>query len=685
MATPEELARLKGNPQTGGLDLPGVDPITLGSFQPNGPPDPGKQMQPEITLPDQVNGPELNPASPIAPQATVSPSLQVAGDAPSAFPGNPAPTPPTPKVPTPETKPYDPFQYAAANNNVFANQQQSNLDRAATESKGEVAKAEVYQNSVQKSNDELKQQVEAKAKIDAEVAQRDEVRRNQIAELRQMKVDPSRYWNKAGTFSNILSAISVGLGSFASGLTHGATGNPGLTLVNQAIENDMQAQKIDIENSFSAYEKELDLDKSQDYRSAKKLEFMENQRLAHLSLVQAQISEVEAKTRSEAVKFGAQSMNNELQLKINDTNKSLYDTLLAQKLAQQKAQAAAAGAALMHAKERNKSYEALRKQNLDAGMEINEAEAKAWKSTDEMYPQTARTQFASPGQKYEATVQDISSNLIKSNAAFNNKNPKAAEAARKHFINDQVKRGIPEDVAQAQYEQIKGIDSKEKLTAIVQSTVSKAGIADPYANKNPSVSQGTTEAIDPLSGQTVRVDAKNKPLAVRGPDDKVYLLPDASIANEWRKSQGLAENAKTATDTLARIAKEHPGGEIDALAANDKRDALEAVTALTAYYGAKANAGTMGEGDKKLYSQIVADPLKIFTLGDPKVQIQNMKNGIDNSSYATFKGYSGAKVTAPSAPKVEEGKTITPVEEMGGKPATPVEDIKPSTPDVPHF
>ncbi len=683
MATPEELARLKGNPQTGALDLPGVDPITINSFAPGGPPDPGKQTQPIITLPDQMNGPELNPAPLQTATSTVS--------NPSAFPGNPpvqTDVVPQDKPINFDSNPLNPIQKLDEDSKAFAQIAEARRNEGKALSQGKMDEAGIHSQSAQQQELSLgnDRQDMIKARAAAELGEKDIDAR--IAKAEAMSVDPDRYWKKQGTAKNIMAAIAVGLGSFASGLTGGATGNPALTLINAAIEHDIEAQKSDIDNYWRSLKEKKGLVDNDWNRALVMQNYNANAMLAGYKITESQLKTAGAKTDSEVVKAQTERMIAEMQPTMNAYRNQTWSTLAAldaekrkQQMAGQAAMAAQRNAA---ADKRNAMVKDLVTSQIAQGVDPDQAMQAALKQTDALFPQLKGTQFASPGQQYDALADKTQSHYMQIQQGLNDKNPNVKSKTQDLYLKALMGAGIEYEDALKQMKTLQNA-SPAQLAAQARLDLNQDGIVSPY-EASKSTSAGTTEAIDPLSGQTVRVTPKTKELAVRGPDDKVYLMSDSSIANKWRESQGLAENAKTATDTLARIASEHPGGEIDALAANDKRDALEAVTALTAYYGAKANAGTMGEGDKKLYSQIVADPLKIFTLGDPAVQIKSMKQGIDNSSYATFKGYSGAKVTAPApAPKQEEGKTITPVEEMGDKPSTPVEDIKPASPDIPHF
>lgn len=64
------------------------------------------------------------------------------------------------------------------------------------------------------------------------------------------KIDPERFWANKATWQKITGALAIGLGS-----AHASSGgdNPGLSIINQAIQRDVDAQKSEMANAREAY------------------------------------------------------------------------------------------------------------------------------------------------------------------------------------------------------------------------------------------------------------------------------------------------------------------------------------------------------------------------------------------------------------------------------------------------
>lgn len=688
MATPEELARLKGNPQTGAVNMPGVDPITPGSFQPGGPPDPGKQIQPAITLPDQQIGSGFNPAPPQAvPGASpsVQPPLQAATAVPnpSAFPGNPpvqTDVAPQEQPVNFDSTPLNPIQKLDADSKSFAKIAEAKRAEGKALSQGKMDEAAIYSQSAQQQELSLgaDRQDMLKAKAAAELGEKDLSAK--IAKAEAMSVDPDRYWKRKGTANNIMAAIGIGLGSFASGLTGGATGNPALTLINNAIEHDIDAQKSDIDNYWKVIKEQKGLVDNAWNRALVMQNYNANAMLAGYKITESQLKANAAKTDSEVTKAGMERMIAEMQPTMDSYRAQTWSTLAAleaEKRKQQMAgQAAAAAQRNAAADKRNAMVKDLVTSQIAQGVDPDQAMQAALKQTDALFPQLKGTQFASPGQQYDALADKTQSHYMQLQQGLNDKNPAVKSKTQDLYLKALMDAGLPYEDALKQMKTLQNA-SPAQLATQARLDLNQDGIVSPY-EASKSTSTGTTEAIDPLSGQTVRVTPKTKELAVRGPDDKVYLMADSSIANEWRKSEAMASRARSATDTLMDLAKLHPGGDIGDFSPDDLRRFKEAQGLLTSYYGAQGNSGTMGAGDVVRFQQMVADPFKIVTLGDANKQAQSMKDGIDKSRTNTFQGLSGAKgASAPTAPKPATNTSGDPFTGAGGKsdPFTPINPV----------
>jgi len=64
------------------------------------------------------------------------------------------------------------------------------------------------------------------------------------------EIDPDRFWNSKSTFQKILGAISIGMGAVGGALTK-TGGNAALDIINKAIDNDINAQKVNNEQKIS--------------------------------------------------------------------------------------------------------------------------------------------------------------------------------------------------------------------------------------------------------------------------------------------------------------------------------------------------------------------------------------------------------------------------------------------------
>lgn len=108
-------------------------------------------------------------------------------------------------------------------------------DAAAQEyamARAQAATAQAREDAALQSNAERQQELQARqADFDASVKQ-----------LSQMSLDPDRFWASRSTPQKIGGLISIALGGFLQG-AHGGP-NPGLDIINTAIERDLEAQKF---------------------------------------------------------------------------------------------------------------------------------------------------------------------------------------------------------------------------------------------------------------------------------------------------------------------------------------------------------------------------------------------------------------------------------------------------------
>lgn len=668
MASPEELARLKGNPQTGAVNMPGVDPITASSsFQPGGPPDPGKQIRPEITLPDQQIGPGTG-------------NLQIAGEAPAAFPGNPPNPaqaeieahPPEPvEEPTQfNSAPLNPIQQLDADSKAYGRIADTRKAEGKAIAQGKMDEATIHSQSAQEQELRLKTSNAdmAKAKAAADLSIKDI--NAKIANAEKMQIDPDRYWKRKGTASNIMAAIAIGLGSFGSGLTGGATGNPALTLINAAIEHDIDAQKSDIDNYWKVIKEQKGLVDDAWNRELVMQNYNANAMLTGWKIAESKLKAAGAKTDSAVVKAQTDRLIAEMQPAINAESGRIWSTLAAleaeRKKQQMAGQAAVAANRAAVVKERNKAFESLRDQNMKAGMDIKEASAQAWADTDDMYPQIAGTQFASPGQKYQDAVSQAE------------KVAKQAVALGKNMTEDQIITAMLVKDPKLSPDEVRIMAKMAKtgdVDGLTVKTLNHAGISDPYKGAT-STTDTTTKVIDINT-----LPKHKKELAVVDPNTgEVLMFPTKEAAQKARDmAAGAAELANLA-DQAEEMRTANDGGTIDGTQTG-QGDILrrQAVGAVNASHGGALQQGELDDWNKKIPSPT---DYSLPGRGDVGERWKLIKESNNQGTSARMRAMGGTPVgksaSAATAPKKEVNTSGDPATARGKKPQpfTPVNPVK---------
>jgi hypothetical protein len=222
----------------------------------NGPPV-APPMAPAVQLPDQNISAPLPPPNPqlAAWQQTQNGNPNVSPDQVAANLAAPQ-TPPSPRAydaSDPSTwsgSPISPLKGPESDLPILGGIVKSKIDEAAAAANGDINLAAQHNAAADASHQRLSDAGAGVKSVMQDLDRREKDYDARRAVVEQMQVNPQNYWNKAGTASNIMSAIAVGLGSFASGMTKGATGNPGLTLLTQAINNDMESQKTNIDSAW---------------------------------------------------------------------------------------------------------------------------------------------------------------------------------------------------------------------------------------------------------------------------------------------------------------------------------------------------------------------------------------------------------------------------------------------------
>lgn len=108
---------------------------------------------------------------------------------------------------------------------------------------------------------QLEEQERAKQQAAAELEQRNREQEaiqrartsyeTAVTDLTNSKVDPSRLWNNMSTPQKILAGISLVLGGISAGMTKSGK-NPALDVIKHAIDNDIEAQRLELTAKDSA-------------------------------------------------------------------------------------------------------------------------------------------------------------------------------------------------------------------------------------------------------------------------------------------------------------------------------------------------------------------------------------------------------------------------------------------------
>lgn len=125
-----------------------------------------------------------------------------------------------------------------------------------------------------------------------------------IKELRQSQVDPNRFFTQRDTFSNIMLALNVAMGSFWSVFTKQ---NAAQDIIDKAIAQDIRAQEVNLSNKRAATESLLakNLSKTSDLNRARELTRMQLLELTRLQLTKMAQDNASAVESANAAKIFA--------------------------------------------------------------------------------------------------------------------------------------------------------------------------------------------------------------------------------------------------------------------------------------------------------------------------------------------------------------------------------------------
>lgn len=116
---------------------------------------------------------------------------------------------------------------------------------AQTEERGQQAAMAEYQMArVQAARAYAREDaaMQSEAERTAELAERQKDFDSTVSQLSQMRMDPDRFWASRSTAQKVSGLIGIALGGFLQGARGGS--NPGLDIINQAIDRDIDAQKF---------------------------------------------------------------------------------------------------------------------------------------------------------------------------------------------------------------------------------------------------------------------------------------------------------------------------------------------------------------------------------------------------------------------------------------------------------
>lgn len=648
------------------VDMPGVAPITPASFAPNATqtqqPNPAPvgapiQLDPvEVTgtLPGQKKGIiTLDPvditgikggAPDVIPNATQT----------SPSPGQPIQLPPQqigPAAPSEgvfATSPLAPRQGIEADAKVFGDLADFYRKSGEAIGQGKFEEAQAHQNFAQQQEQSLGQSNQFWQQAVQDQQAREAAMTEAIRKGRALSVDPDNYWNRKGTGSNILSAIAIGLGSFASGMTHGATGNPALTLVNNAIDHDIQSQKDNIENYWKTIQAQKGLDDNAFNRAMVTQNMQANMRLAGMKVYESELKSIQARSDSQVVQLGAQKQIDDLQLAMNGERKQLAATLAAQ-------QAAAAGAAMAQL---NKDSESYRKETLDYMKEH-------------------------PGLSPQEAARDVAriDPARSSRLAARNALPTAPMA---DHTADQFNAQIPKAIDALEKKLGRTLNDKERLN-IIQGAAGQLGQAHPelvpyltlgkdgkLISSTPTASGATpsTGGPDYRSKEQMQQD---KAATVINPDTgSPVILRSAESATQYENKTLPLAQMNALINELKTIRAKHGGGFSETTNPTDAARVEQIKNLLTGLTAQAAGSGVLSDSEYKRNSGIIGN-ISSYGLGSRDIDagLDGMIQGNKNQQRAIFNTYAGKDISAP-APGTTPEAIATPSGVVVGKPATQV-------------
>jgi hypothetical protein len=255
---------------------------------------------------------DLPQAANEAPEPSITPTA-----APPATPGTIDPKllalPPIPQTPVKQ----GPDRIAGINSG-FGMMMQGTKEAAQA---GADAATAISSFTKQQADEMQKRQLELQERKQAE----DEQVGQQMTELtkaqddaqKAAQVDPNRFWNNLGTGDKILAGLSIGLGSIGGAMT-GKGGNVALDIINNAIQRDFEAQKLEADQKRHVVSDKMNLVQLMRSRFSDRAQADAAAQAAMYQQAEMQLKGIQSQYQAPEIQARAKQMLGEIQIKRNE-------------------------------------------------------------------------------------------------------------------------------------------------------------------------------------------------------------------------------------------------------------------------------------------------------------------------------------------------------------------------------
>lgn len=290
-----------------------------------------------------VRDPALPPLT--APKMTDAQAAAVSAQL-SQIPGGQAAPPAQAQSLGSSASPLNPAQFTQGAVNLNDQRIANVRDTAASLTDLNNQTGDVYKQDIERRQKEIADEATIKAQADRLAEQRDLDSRRMAQQLLAKNIDPEHYWNSKSTGGKVLASIGLALGSAGASLSKGQ--NIPLQMMNQAIANDIDSQKENMNNGWKAYDKLHDLNNDETARTRYNDAWRAQHYIMGSELIKSQLGQIAAKTSNVDVKEKANTAISALEGAQLDVRKSLGDQIAAA------AKARAAGQASLALAQKNK-------------------------------------------------------------------------------------------------------------------------------------------------------------------------------------------------------------------------------------------------------------------------------------------------------------------------------------------